>query len=645
MDQRVQFFSNSDMSIPYELNKAEGIISKYENGDFPNDVNDYLELFNIYLFLENNIYPNDWTNERKKYIGSFMGIIASYFKSLTTENFPIVYKMCLYCYKKDFWDVVIRTKAFNGLNEATLVKSISNNPYDLHDILLNQQLVDKYDKILTKLFKSNVNSAEWLLSEYVNNDKLSPHKHLFFPKSLNLQDKENLLIEYLQRKDANLNYVRLILFVKNSNCLRVSDKTRLLAQKRERALNDEVLNNGSATQITYQVEYNNNSNTPIKDVKYSDDGQPILVYNSEDLLSFNPYELPAYCRYVFEYLNSLGFIQLVSKESDSGVMERIIGPNSKNAYKINMVFRFHENTSFLQINAIQNILQKNDKSLELGICEYYEKFLSERYNYPSQKINLIIETEQWLTKCRNLIPEIEAIAKQYSLYAEDGNIDFELLAIKAPMHITSIKSSIKKRYFNINEDCGELHRIMFLLFSDQCMLQYIDPFKDKHYNTFFELLKTETNIKYDIFKEYQKSDLHYLIEKGIISNHNGVIKIKKPYELIVLKQLYEYHSCPYWEYDSTSRAIVESMADKGWIVEYNYLLTKYEQDYFSYYLNNERFTNGPALRNKYAHGVNGNNNEKEHQHDYYRLLNLLILLLLKIESDLVAKEISNRVAD
>ena len=207
-----------------------------------------------------------------------MGIIASYFKSLTTENFPIVYKMCLYCYKKDFWDVVIRTKAFNGLNEATLVKSISNNPYDLHDILLNQQLVDKYDKILTKLFKSNVNSAEWLLSEYVNNDKLSPHKHLFFPKSLNLQDKENLLIEYLQRKDANLNYVRLILFVKNSNCLRVSDKTRLLAQKRERALNDEVLNNGSATQITYQVEYNNNSNTPIKDVKYSDDGQPILVY-------------------------------------------------------------------------------------------------------------------------------------------------------------------------------------------------------------------------------------------------------------------------------------------------------------------------------------------------------------------------------
>ena len=76
------------------------------------------------------------------------------------------------------------------------------------------------------------------------------------------------------------------------------------------------------------------------------------------------------------------------------------------------------------------------------------------------------------------------------------------------------------------------------------------------------------------------------------------------------------------------------------------IYTPKEQDYFSYYLNNEKFDNGPAYRNNYAHGnkVRSLEDDKEDKYAYYRMLLLLMVLLLRIEDDLVQKQISNGIS-
>jgi len=83
--------------------------------------------------------------------------------------------------------------------------------------------------------------------------------------------------------------------------------------------------------------------------------------------------------------------------------------------------------------------------------------------------------------------------------------------------------------------------------------------------------------------------------------------------------------------------ILDDMVSKGWISLDNHLLSPAERDYFSYYLNNEKFTNGPAIRNNYAHGTTPSYSEEKHKKNYFQLLVLFVLLLLKISEDLDMK--------
>lgn len=64
------------------------------------------------------------------------------------------------------------------------------------------------------------------------------------------------------------------------------------------------------------------------------------------------------------------------------------------------------------------------------------------------------------------------------------------------------------------------------------------------------------------------------------------------------------------------------------------LLSEQEGCYFNYYLNTISSSNGPQLRNFYAHrkayGPNIN-----HEYNYYVLLRLLVLLTMKIYDELI----------
>jgi hypothetical protein len=71
------------------------------------------------------------------------------------------------------------------------------------------------------------------------------------------------------------------------------------------------------------------------------------------------------------------------------------------------------------------------------------------------------------------------------------------------------------------------------------------------------------------------------------------------------------------------------------------LFSKQEIDYLNYHLNKKGFTNGLDIRNKYLHGSNSGS-EKGHKNEYYILLRLIILVLLKIVDDLALKIAMNR---
>ena len=83
------------------------------------------------------------------------------------------------------------------------------------------------------------------------------------------------------------------------------------------------------------------------------------------------------------------------------------------------------------------------------------------------------------------------------------------------------------------------------------------------------------------------------------------------------------------------------MVNNGLLFVEKTLFTKQEISYLNYFLNKKEFTNGLDLRNKYLHGTNPSN-EIEHENDYYILLKIIILVLLKIEDDIRVNIIKKR---
>ena len=81
------------------------------------------------------------------------------------------------------------------------------------------------------------------------------------------------------------------------------------------------------------------------------------------------------------------------------------------------------------------------------------------------------------------------------------------------------------------------------------------------------------------------------------------------------------------------------MEQKDWVEKDNHLLSIEERNYYDYYMYNTKYTNGPALRNRYTHGSFADpEKDSIHRNNYYRLLILLILELLKIEEDLINQQ-------
>lgn len=54
-------------------------------------------------------------------------------------------------------------------------------------------------------------------------------------------------------------------------------------------------------------------------------------------------------------------------------------------------------------------------------------------------------------------------------------------------------------------------------------------------------------------------------------------------------------------------------------------------------LNNHKFDNGPQLRNIYIHGSNSLD-IKKHEHDYYKLLKIMVLIILKINEEFCRRD-------
>jgi hypothetical protein len=425
----------------------------------------------------------------------------------------------------------------------------------------------------------------------------------------------------------------------------VSDKTRLKAKRLHKSETEKFFaeNNG--------MKYGVSVSFPDKTSKVKDgviDENFIINYTySLDFIKKNcdPYSLFQNFKFLFEYIDLQHRINLVSKKNKMGVFERIMGVHSQNEYRGGTEFNLMEMTSHLQVVAYNKVLNDLGILLENVLHQVFTSLFQEKFEFANNASFSIPTAISYFEKVRLLAPEFESVLKQYKFFVEDESIDFELLQISSnPTAIKDIPSLNKSKYLYFNEENKEMVGCINLFFSDQTLLAFVEPYKEKHYHTFFDLLANE-EVKYSSYEEHQKPQLNYLIDKGFINiDSNDFIQITNPARLIILKDLYLNEVASFYRYSFELRQEAQQMEVEKIIFFDSTLFSKPEQDYFNYFLNKSEFTNGLDLRNSYLHGTQAKPDEiQKHEYAYFTYLKLLILTFLKIEDDLIIyKAVKNR---
>ena len=119
----------------------------------------------------------------------------------------------------------------------------------------------------------------------------------------------------------------------------------------------------------------------------------------------------------------------------------------------------------------------------------------------------------------------------------------------------------------------------------------------------------------------------------MLDNHE--IKFNNLARIRLLKQLNDNDVISYWHLGKNLREELKMMQTDNLVIFKSSLFAKKEYEYFDYYLNKATFNNGTDLRNMYLHGSQPNSSEDEkiHMSNYWIILKLFILCILKISDD------------
>lgn len=630
--QRVVFYSKEDMSASNNLKSAEELLDNYtSNKTF--SLNDLLEIYNIKLYFENDLYLLNWTVEVKSKYSEIIEVNWKFLKErlikIDDSDIESIINDLIYDFKKDFWYLLNQLSAFKKISNSKFVEILNNFNHHINYILQQKGIVEKFDKQIRNFLIDYKKTAEIILSKLEEKHRFKEAPKFFFPKSLTLIDKENIINAYLDNEEANLNYVRLIENCKDTNELKLSAKTRLKAKKKSKELNNQIFENGTSWSIKVQVSL---SKDQLEPVKFINNERGLEAIYSESFLDYLEYDVPLFLVFkkLFGYVDDRNLITLVNKNSELDTMETIF-MESKNAYQTGVVFTKKDFLSSLQLIIFDEYLKRKNNSIENLISSFVE-YLND-YIAPNKLIFNIQNSEiSYVEKIRNLAPEYDFLLKQYQTYVDEGEIDIELVQINStPIRFSQIHSQSDIKYIYIEDNL--VLRLKYLFYSNQSHLHYVEPYNSK-YNNLYDLLINE-NVKIDAFKNYQQDEISKLINEGYLKiDEQEYVRINTQILIYIVGELHRNEVVSYWNYDEIIRNELDKMIENKLVKLENTLLTIKEKNYFNYFLNKKEFTNGLDLRNKYLHGTNSFS-EIEHKRDYYTLLKIIILTLLKIEDDIL----------
>ncbi|AIC93089.1 hypothetical protein [Shouchella lehensis] len=627
---RIRFYSEYDMACGWELEK---IVEKVNNDviDAEWRITDLIEYYNVlkyvniqrfseYIVQETNINIKTYEKEIKKRIGKFVGCHKDDFIDLFDEiGFNAT---------DDFFEILVSYNLYQRINDKYFRKFIEKDNVHIYTILKFKKLTNHFDAAIKGALLSDSRNAEIILSKYIKEVDLT------LPPSLTEIDKLTLINEYIKSPLVNLNVLLEIINFPTNKGLSVTDKIKLHAKRRAKKEEEKIFSKGTVLESGVKIAYSKDQD---ESILVNTEGRTVDIKISQNWVREN-LDYPTLWNnfiYLFGFVDSTMRLALDSKKSETGTLESVFRQQAAYLYYKTNVFNFKEMLADAKMYSYVNVLKDLGVRLEEMINWFFVDYLKEEFEIFDFIVKMPSSETSYFEKCRTILPEIDRILKQFNALIEDGIIDQELIQISSSsLKIKDVKSFNKNKY--VYPTSNWYKSASFLLFSDQSSIFYL-PDRKEQYSNFFTLIKNENLTKSD-FEVYQLERMQWLFDNSFICESDiGHIEFVDQDIIYVLKELYYNEVISYWHYPQNIKILIDKLSARNYVSTENKLFSRNEQDYLDYYLNKSKFTNGHDIRNKYLHGTN-TNEEKQYEMDYYLILKLFVIIVIKINDDICIKE-------
>lgn len=625
----IKFYSKLDLSSGYYLEKAQVVLDNFKRNTYLNskDVNSIIELYNIKQYFDNEIFLTNWTSEKiksyKSVVSSFDSVIGKFLSKLNDTNIENILNAVDNDYKDDFWFLFDKYKLYSRISNACLEKAINNNNDNIVSILIHKGIVSKYDTEITSFLRT------WdLTGRIVVENYFSSHTGgYFFPTSFKDNDFDDALNRYIDSINCSMKHLELI-YKSSSYLLRINNSTKLKAKQKYDKMRDDFFkdNNVTVAKFSVSIKYDEGFSESIEDGKYS------CVYDKKWF--DNNLDYPTILNnfmHLYNYWDECWRISLVSKDYETGVVERIGSNNGDKWYLENHAFEFRKMKSSAELQ--YNYLYLKEKGIDLcNVLEwFFSEYLLQEFKANGFEFNAPSIGTSFLEKNKLLLSELDGVLKQFKLFVENGTINRELFELYTEQcKIKSIPSFIENKYVYSNSN--DINNAATILFHDSSLAIFSSEKSD--YDclcTFF--LKENVDIKK--MNDNQLNYLSCLKKIDAITVIGGKVKLNRDVA-IILKDIY-FNEVLCLSYYKEYTSIVDEMIKNGHLRAESTLFSIPEQKYLNYMLNKNEFTNGPELRNKYIHS-NYSRDTTTQEEDFIEILKIVVLVIGKINEEFILRD-------
>lgn len=632
---RIKFFGPGDLANAFVAEQAVEFLHSYVAGRSITCLNDALELYNALEFARHEILPVTLNDSDRGVLASntkvLTGQISDYFLGLNELNLDEHFQGLEYEYMSDLLMLLQRFDVGGRIGKHLLFEAIFRIPVPLWVLLSNSKFVKAYDRELSEVVLSEPANAIFVLDTHLIRKSGSIYT---LPLSLSGEDYQQLLLAYIDSESPHPNYTQVIAEAKNSERWGITDKVRMRAKNRLDELSNELLVSGAGSSIRhgYGVRIDPLQDGPVlNSMEESTEGVTFIRSLGGKYLQStkDPFPIIENFAYLIGYMDELGFLLMPSFRAQLGILRQLV-VSGKESYPRDSTFHLVDGMTIGGTQAYYNFLQDVGIDVESIIEWFFNQYISEAYEVHNFCYTPSDPKSSFLTKIRHLAPEMDGIAKQYSLFCEEGELDRELFTMSSrPRSWKAIPSLSREKYL-VAISGSYCETVLGLLFDGQIGVTYIS--EEVKAERFVDLV-TRHEVRYDMLRGLQQKLVDSLIVEDLVAVNEGILALANLNQIAVLRHIHYREAAPFKHYGPNLSEAALALVDKGWLSFHSALLTPAEASYFNFWLNRSEFSDGPDLRNSYSHGTN-TADLRAHEESYLRLLRLMISLVLKINDDL-----------